>query len=49
MVLLMESIIPTRSVEYMDNRNSRYSVKKGKCEVTGMFLQGHNVEERNAG
>jgi len=42
-VLLMESSIPTRSVEYMDNRISRYSMKKGKCEVTGMFLQAHNV------
>ncbi len=42
-VLLMESNIPTRSVEYMDNRISRYSMKKGKCEITGMFLQAHNV------
>ena len=42
-VLLMESIIPTRSVEYMDNRISRYSMKKGKCEITGMFLQAQNV------
>lgn len=42
-VLLMESKIPTRSVEYMDNRISRYSMKKGKCEITGMFLQAQNV------
>ncbi|QFF99310.1 hypothetical protein PB01_17035 [Psychrobacillus glaciei] len=42
-VLLMESNIPTRSVEYMDNRISRYSMKKGKCEITGMFLQAQNV------
>lgn len=42
-VLLMESKIPTRSVEYMDNRISRYSMKKGKCEITGMFLQAENV------
>lgn len=41
--LLMESNIPTRSVEYMDNRISRYSMKKGKCEITGMFLQAENV------
>jgi len=42
-VLLMESKIPTRSVEYMDNRISRYSMMKGKCEITGMFLQAQNV------
>lgn len=42
-VLLMESNIPTRSVEYMDNRISRYSMKKGKCEITGMFLTAQNV------
>ncbi|MGE7625533.1 group II intron reverse transcriptase/maturase [Viridibacillus sp. NPDC096237] len=42
-VLLMESKIPTRSVEYMDNRISRYSMKKGKCEITGMFLTVQNV------
>lgn len=42
-VLLMESKIPTRSVEYMDNRISRYSMRKGKCEITGMFLLAQNV------
>lgn len=42
-VLLMDSNIPTQSVEYMDNRISRYSMKKGKCEITGMFLQAENV------
>jgi group II intron reverse transcriptase/maturase len=42
-VLLMESKIPTRSVEYMDNRISRYSMKKGKCEITSTFLQAENV------
>jgi RNA-directed DNA polymerase len=41
--LLMESKIPTRSVEYMDNRISRYSMKNGKCEITGLFLQAHDV------
>jgi uncharacterized protein YceH (UPF0502 family) len=34
----MKSTIPNRSVEYMDNRISRYSMKLGKCEVTGMNL-----------
>lgn len=43
MALLMESNIPTRSVEYMDNRVSRYSMKQGKCEITGQFLQARDV------
>lgn len=41
--LLLESKIPTRSVEYMDNRISRYSMKKGNCEITGLFLQAQDV------
>jgi RNA-directed DNA polymerase len=43
LALLMESNIPTRSVEYMDNRISRYSMKKGNCEITGQFLQAQDV------
>lgn len=39
----MESNIPSRSVEYMNNRISRYSMKNGNCEITGSFLQAHNV------
>jgi RNA-directed DNA polymerase len=42
-VLLLGSKIPTRSVEYMDNRISRYSMKQGKCEITGMFLEAQDV------
>ncbi len=41
--LLLDSKIPTRSVEYMDNRISRYSMKQGKCEVTGTFLEAQDV------
>ncbi|WP_247106911.1 group II intron reverse transcriptase/maturase [Halalkalibacter sp. APA_J-10(15)] len=41
--LLLESNIQTRSVEYMDNRISRYSMKMGKCEITGVFLQARDV------
>ena len=41
--LLMKSNIPTRSVEYMDNRISRYSMKMGKCEITGIFLTASDV------
>ncbi|NEW05933.1 group II intron reverse transcriptase/maturase [Paenibacillus sp. SYP-B3998] len=37
-VKLMKSNIPNRSIEYLDNRISRYSMKMGCCEITGMFL-----------
>jgi RNA-directed DNA polymerase len=40
---LMKSNLPTRSVEYMDNRISRYSMKMGQCEITGEFLQAYEV------
>jgi RNA-directed DNA polymerase len=41
--LLMKSNIPNRSVEYMDNRMSRYSMKMGKCEITGLYLFASDV------
>jgi RNA-directed DNA polymerase len=31
------------SIEYMDNRISRYSMKMGKCEITGLFLTAEEV------
>lgn len=40
---LLKSNIPNRSVEYMDNRISRYSMKLGKCEITGMYVFAHDV------
>lgn len=40
---LMEANIPNRSVEYFDNRISRYSMKNGKCEITGEFLTAEFV------
>ena len=40
---LMKSNIPNRSVEYFDNRISRYSMKNGKCEITGEFLPAEFV------
>ncbi|QHW33401.1 group II intron reverse transcriptase/maturase (plasmid) [Paenibacillus rhizovicinus] len=40
---LMNSNIPNRSIEYMDNRISRYSMKMGKCEITGQFLYATTV------
>jgi RNA-directed DNA polymerase len=43
LIILMKSNIPDRSVEYLDNRISRYSMKMGKCEVTGVFLFASDV------
>lgn len=43
LIKLMKSTISNRSVEYMDNRLSRYSMKLGKCEVTGNFLFANEV------
>jgi RNA-directed DNA polymerase len=40
---LMKSTIPNRSVEYVDNRISRYSMKMGKCEITDMDLTAPEV------
>lgn len=40
---LMKSTISSRSVEYMDNRLSRYSMKMGKCEITNDFLYSNEV------
>ncbi|MDN8588667.1 group II intron reverse transcriptase/maturase [Paenibacillus sp. 11B] len=40
---LMKSDNPKRSVEYLDNRISRYNMVKGKCEITGIFLYADEV------
>ncbi|WP_420915689.1 group II intron reverse transcriptase/maturase [Enterococcus raffinosus] len=40
---LMESKIPNRTVEYLDSRISRYSMKSGKCEITKQFLPAKAV------
>src|SRR5699024_1927952 len=40
---LMQSYIPNRTTEYMDNRISRYSMKNGKCEISGEFLPAEFV------
>jgi RNA-directed DNA polymerase len=40
---LMTSNISTRSDQYMGNRISRYSMKMGKCEITGMFPYAYEV------
>jgi len=40
---LMNSYIPNKTTEYMDNRISRYSMKNGKCELTGLFLFAEEV------
>ncbi|PLR70473.1 group II intron reverse transcriptase/maturase [Bacillus sp. UMB0728] len=38
LVKLMKANIPNRSIEYLDNRLSRYSMQKGKCAITNMLL-----------
>ncbi|WP_171050728.1 group II intron reverse transcriptase/maturase [Bacillus sp. BHET2] len=40
---LLNSHLPNRSIEYADNRISRYSMKMGKCEITGWDLQAFEV------
>jgi RNA-directed DNA polymerase len=40
---LMKSSIPNQSIEYMDNRMSRYSMQMGKCEITGIYLFATDV------
>ncbi|MDQ0245995.1 group II intron reverse transcriptase/maturase [Bacillus fengqiuensis] len=40
---LMKSNIPEASIEFLDNRISRYSMKNGKCEITGKFLKAYEV------
>ncbi len=41
---LMQSKIIDQSIEYPDNRISRYSMKNGRCEVLNIFLEAHEVE-----
>ena len=40
---LMNTHIPNRSIEYFDNRISKYSMQQGKCHVTGNFLFANEV------
>ncbi|KIL42563.1 group II intron reverse transcriptase/maturase [Jeotgalibacillus campisalis] len=41
---LMNATIPDRTVEYLDNRISRFSMKMGKCEITGWDLRAYDVQ-----
>jgi group II intron reverse transcriptase/maturase len=41
--LLMQANLPGRTVEYMDNRISRFSMKMGKCEITSWTLTAEEV------
>ncbi|HEY2492247.1 MAG TPA: group II intron reverse transcriptase/maturase, partial [Paenibacillus sp.] len=43
LIKLMQSNIPHRSIEYLDNRLSRYSMQAGKCEISGIFLTADYV------
>lgn len=40
---LLISNIPNGTMEYLDNRISRYSMKMGKCEITNEFIYAHEV------
>ncbi|CAM3607243.1 reverse transcriptase [Hydrogenibacillus schlegelii] len=42
-VRLMRSNVGDRSVEYLDNRLSRYSMVQGRCEISGVFLTAEMV------
>jgi hypothetical protein len=41
--VLMKATLPDRTVEYLDNRISRFSMKMGKCEITGWDLSAYDV------
>lgn len=41
---MMRSVAPNRSLEFVDNRLSRYSMKRGLCEISGVFLDASEVE-----
>ncbi|WP_408010022.1 group II intron reverse transcriptase/maturase [Pseudalkalibacillus sp. A8] len=41
--VLMKATLPERTVEYLDNRISRFSMKMGKCEITGWDLTAYDV------
>ncbi|MDK8194907.1 group II intron reverse transcriptase/maturase [Paenibacillus sp. UMB7766-LJ446] len=43
LIKLMQSNIPNRSIEYLDNRLSRYSMQGGKCEISGILLTADYV------
>lgn len=40
---LLKAKLPNRTVEYIDNRISRFSMKMGKCEITGWNLTANEV------
>ena len=40
---LSQSRNPERSIEYCDNRLSRFVAAQGKCEITGMLLTAEEV------
>lgn len=41
--VLMKATLPDKTVEYLDNRISRFSMRMGKCEITGWYLTAHDV------
>ena len=40
---MMANPISTKTIEYNDNRLSKYSCQQGKCQITGVFLMAKDV------
>ena len=43
MLWMMRNPITERSIEYADNRISLYAAQYGKCAVTGVMLEPHDI------
>lgn len=43
MLYLMRNPVKGRSIEYADNRISLYAAQYGKCAVTGIVMDSHNI------
>lgn len=40
---LMRNPLPDESVEFNDNRLSLYSAQKGKCAITGKYMESEDI------
>ena len=40
---LSQNMVPRRSIEYCDNRISRFVAVQGRCEIMGTLLSAHDV------
>lgn len=43
LIRMMKSSNYERSIEYVDNRISKYSIQKGKCAITGVYLEYKDI------